>query len=103
MSPKSVSPANGTCDVATSGSLYERVHESVFQPLLAIRSTARDLPVGWDEHSRLLPGVDKYTVDEVSTWNVDKVSQFVASLPGCNDIAKHFANEVSDIYCREAF
>lgn len=75
--------------------LYDRVHDSIFQPLLVVRKPQRDLPLGWDDHVRILSDLDRYTADEVTTWSVDRVAEFISLLPGCADIGKLFANEVS--------
>lgn len=94
VSPKSVSPANGGGSEGGM-TLYDRVHDSIFQPLLVVRKPQRDLPLGWDDHVRVLSDLDRYTADEVTMWSVDRVAEFISTLPGCADIGKLFANEVS--------
>ena len=53
-------------------------------------------PAFWDYHAKLLPGVSEVRGEEVKGWDVDRVSAFVGSLPGCEDHAKYFREQVSE-------
>lgn len=58
-------------------------------------SPAKDLPLCWEQHSKLLPGIDQHKANSVASWSVEDVSDFVKMLPGCDDLGKSFKEEVS--------
>ena len=62
---------------------------------------SRDLPLCWEQHSKLLPGVDKICGDDVAQWKVDDVANFIKTLPGCVDLSKVFRDEVSQLVKRK--
>ncbi len=74
-------------------SLYHGIHQSVFMSAMMV-SPSRDLPLCWDQHSKLLPGVDKYSPNDVSQWTMTDVAAFVSMLPGCKEIGPMFKEEV---------
>ncbi|XP_069126496.1 lethal(3)malignant brain tumor-like protein 3 isoform X2 [Argopecten irradians] len=78
-----------------NSNLHNGIHQSVFMSSM-VPNPNKDLPLCWEQHSKLLPGVDKMKGSEVSNWNVDQVSQFVRSLPGCEEHAKAFKDEQID-------
>jgi len=55
----------------------------------------KDFSLCWEQHSKLLPGVDQVCGSDVSKWTIDQVAQFVRTLPGCEDQGKVFKDEVS--------
>lgn len=79
----------------TSSHLHHGVHKSVFMSSMA-PSPSRDLPLCWEQHSKLLPGVDKISGDDVAQWKVDDVANFIKTLPGCVDLSKVFRDEHID-------
>ncbi|XP_008400399.1 lethal(3)malignant brain tumor-like protein 4 isoform X3 [Poecilia reticulata] len=56
----------------------------------------RDLSLCWEQHRKLLPGVARFHADAVRRWTVQQVSDFVESLPGCEDQAQQFRDEQID-------
>nr|XP_035948849.1 lethal(3)malignant brain tumor-like protein 4 [Halichoerus grypus] len=56
----------------------------------------RDLPLGREQHCKLLPGVANIQASEVARWTVDEVAEFVQSLLGCEEHAKCFKKEQID-------
>ncbi|XP_028740958.1 lethal(3)malignant brain tumor-like protein 4 [Peromyscus leucopus] len=56
----------------------------------------RDLPLGWEQHCKLLPGVADIQASQVARWTVDEVAEFVQSLLGCEEHAKCFKKEQID-------
>lgn len=54
----------------------------------------KNFPLGWEKHSKLLPGVTSGT--DISSWSVDNVCQFVRSLPGCEECVRSFKEEQID-------
>ncbi|XP_036906218.1 lethal(3)malignant brain tumor-like protein 4 isoform X3 [Sturnira hondurensis] len=57
---------------------------------------SRDLPLGREQHCKLLPGVADIQADEVARWTVDEVAEFVQSLLGCEEHANCFKKEQID-------
>ncbi|OWF45744.1 lethal(3)malignant brain tumor-like protein 3 isoform X3 [Mizuhopecten yessoensis] len=84
-----------SADSKNTNNLHNGIHQSVFMSSM-VPNPNKDLPLCWEQHSKLLPGVDKMKGSEVSSWNVDQVSQFVRSLPGCEEHAKAFKDEQID-------
>ncbi|XP_066103412.1 lethal(3)malignant brain tumor-like protein 4 isoform X1 [Saccopteryx bilineata] len=56
----------------------------------------RDLPLGREQHCKLLPGVADVQAGEVARWTVDKVAEFIQSLLGCEEHAQYFKKEQID-------
>eukprot|EP00064_Thunnus_orientalis_P025243 superscaffoldBa00012253_g25587 len=58
----------------------------------------RDLSLCLEQHRKLLPGVAGVHADTVQHWSVQQVSmtEFVESLPGCEEQAKQFKDEQID-------
>ena len=73
----------------------ENVHQSVFMSSVPA-TPSQEGPAFWDYHAKLLPGVSEVRGEEVKGWDVDRVSAFVGSLPGCEDHAKYFREQVSE-------
>ncbi|XP_036906216.1 lethal(3)malignant brain tumor-like protein 4 isoform X1 [Sturnira hondurensis] len=71
------------------------LHESVFMASLSTQPS-RDLPLGREQHCKLLPGVADIQADEVARWTVDEVAEFVQSLLGCEEHANCFKKEQID-------
>ncbi|XP_033737732.1 lethal(3)malignant brain tumor-like protein 3 isoform X2 [Pecten maximus] len=87
--------SKATSESKNTNNLHNGIHQSVFMSSM-VPNPNKDLPLCWEQHSKLLPGVDKMKGSEVSNWNVDQVSQFVRSLPGCEEHAKAFKDEQID-------
>ncbi|XP_052073604.1 lethal(3)malignant brain tumor-like protein 3 isoform X1 [Mytilus californianus] len=68
------------------------IHKSVFSS--SIIKPSKDLPLGWEQHSKLLPGVNRGT--DISSWSVEDVCHFVRNLPGCLDYVRTFKEEQID-------
>ena len=77
--------------------LQNGVHQSVFMSAMQTKPI-KDFPLCWEQHSKLLPGVDKVRGSEVAKWSIDQVAQFVKTLPGCEDYSKTFKEEVCISY-----
>ena len=76
----------------------ENVHQSVFMSSVPA-TPSQEGPAFWDYHAKLLPGVSEVRGEEVKGWDVERVSAFVGSLPGCEEPAKYFREQVSDKIC----
>ena len=57
----------------------------------------KDLPLCWDQHTKLLPVVNKYSANDVMKWSSEQVAGFVNCLPGCSPQGKVFHEEVIEI------
>jgi lethal(3)malignant brain tumor-like protein len=79
----------------SSSSIRHSIHQSVFMPTTPT-ITPRDLPMSWDQQSKLLPGVNMYKANIITEWSVAQVAEFVTSLPGCAEFAKAFTDEQID-------
>ncbi len=73
--------------------LHDGIHQSVFMSSM-VPNPAKDLPLCWEQHSKLLPGVDQYKANDIALWNTTRVSEFVSTLPGCKEQAQMFVDEV---------
>ncbi|XP_067840658.1 lethal(3)malignant brain tumor-like protein 3 isoform X2 [Heptranchias perlo] len=73
--------------------LQQALHQSVF---MSSASPVPSLPLCWEQHSKLLPGVAGITARKVAKWTIDEVSEFILSLPGCEEQAKAFRHEQID-------
>ncbi|XP_067402835.1 lethal(3)malignant brain tumor-like protein 3 isoform X2 [Emydura macquarii macquarii] len=54
------------------------------------------LPLRWEQQSKLLPSVAGIPASKVSKWTTDEVSEFIRSLPGCEEHGKVFKDEQID-------
>ncbi|OXB64487.1 hypothetical protein ASZ78_015971 [Callipepla squamata] len=55
------------------------------------------LPLRWEQQSKLLPSVAGIPASKVSKWSTDEVSEFIRSLPGCEEHGKVFKDEDSQV------
>ncbi|KAI7792510.1 hypothetical protein IRJ41_016832, partial [Triplophysa rosa] len=76
-------------------SLQQALHQSVFLSALSAHPS-RDLPLCWEQHCKLLPGVAGVQASRVAHWTAEEVSDFIHSLPGCEEQAKQFREEEID-------
>lgn len=76
-------------------SLQAALHQSVFLSAMSPQP-GRDLSLCWEQHRKLLPGVLGVHAETVQQWSVQQVSDFIESLPGCEDQAKQFRDEQID-------
>ncbi|KAG1934302.1 lethal(3)malignant brain tumor-like protein 4 isoform X2 [Pimephales promelas] len=76
-------------------SLQQALHQSVFLSAMSAHPS-RDLPLCWDQHCKLLPGVAGVQASLVTHWSVEEVADFIHSLPGCEEQAKLFREEQID-------
>ncbi|KAL1006406.1 hypothetical protein UPYG_G00071970 [Umbra pygmaea] len=75
--------------------LQQALHQSVFLSAMSAHP-GRDLPLCWEQHCKLLPGVAGVQASRVAHWTVDEVAEFIHSLPGCQEQAKQFREEQID-------
>ncbi|XP_023229938.1 uncharacterized protein LOC111630137 [Centruroides sculpturatus] len=78
-----------------SKSSHETIQDN--QPIIQEESLFRpssELPLCWEQHSKLLPGVCHIAGHMVSKWSIGQVADFVATLPGCEDKSRIFSEEV---------
>ncbi|XP_059265215.1 lethal(3)malignant brain tumor-like protein 4 isoform X1 [Mustela nigripes] len=73
----------------------QALHQSIFMSSVSAHPF-RDLPLGREQHCKLLPGVANIQASEVARWTVDEVAEFVQSLLGCEEHAKCFKKEQID-------
>ncbi|XP_061569044.1 lethal(3)malignant brain tumor-like protein 4 isoform X2 [Cololabis saira] len=85
----------GAVTSGTESSLQAVLHQSVFLSAMSAQP-GRDLSLCWEQHRKLLPGVRGVHADTVQHWSVQQVSDFIESLPGCEDQAKQFRDEQID-------
>ncbi|XP_015255110.1 PREDICTED: lethal(3)malignant brain tumor-like protein 4 isoform X3 [Cyprinodon variegatus] len=76
-------------------SLQAALHQSVFLSAMSPQP-GRDLSLCWEQHRKLLPGVARIPADAVQCWSVQQVSDFIESLPGCEEQAQQFREEQID-------
>ncbi|XP_072235099.1 lethal(3)malignant brain tumor-like protein 4 [Leuresthes tenuis] len=81
--------------VSPDSSLQAALHQSVFLSAMSAQP-GRDLSLCWEQHRKLLPGVVGVHAEAVQHWSVQQVSDFIESLPGCEEQAKHFRDEQID-------
>ena len=74
-------------------SLQQGIHQSVFMSAM-VPNPSKDLPLCWDQHAKLLPMVDKVKPQEVTTWSVSEVINFVTSLTGSKGHTLRFFEQV---------
>ncbi|XP_047205583.1 lethal(3)malignant brain tumor-like protein 4 isoform X2 [Girardinichthys multiradiatus] len=80
---------------AAESSLQAALHQSVFLSAMSAQP-GRDLSLCWEQHRKLLPGVARIHADAVQCWSVQQVSDFIESLPGCEEQAQQFREEQID-------
>jgi hypothetical protein len=77
-------------------SLHQGIHQSVFMSSLSsptFTPPPNDLPHCWDQHCKLLPSV-REPATKVAMWSSHVVASFVATLPGCQNVAQKFEEQV---------
>ncbi|XP_039983083.1 lethal(3)malignant brain tumor-like protein 4 [Xiphias gladius] len=75
---------------AAETSLQAALHQSVFLSAMSAQP-GRDLSLCWEQHRKLLPGVVGVNAETVQHWSVQQVSDFIESLPGCEEQAKQYS------------
>ncbi|XP_069576320.1 lethal(3)malignant brain tumor-like protein 4, partial [Brachyistius frenatus] len=85
----------GALGPAADSSLQAALHQSVFLSAMSAQP-GRDLSLCWEQHRKLLPGVARVHAETVQHWSVQQVSDFIESLPGCEEQAKQFRDEQID-------
>ncbi|XP_061592553.1 lethal(3)malignant brain tumor-like protein 1 isoform X2 [Cololabis saira] len=73
----------------------EGVYPSLFMSALSSQSD-RTLSLCWEQHCKLLPGVQGIHASQVATWSVEEVFRFVQTLIGCEEQARLFKEEMID-------
>ncbi|XP_075410677.1 lethal(3)malignant brain tumor-like protein 3 isoform X2 [Tenrec ecaudatus] len=63
---------------------------------LSFKSPIPCLPLRWEQQSKLLPTVAGIPASTVSKWSTEQVSEFIQSLPGCEEHGKVFKDEQID-------
>ncbi|XP_044275434.1 lethal(3)malignant brain tumor-like protein 3 [Varanus komodoensis] len=63
---------------------------------LSSKLTIPAFPLRWEQQSKLLPTVAGIPASKVSKWSTDEVSEFIRSLPGCEEHGKVFKDEQID-------
>ena len=80
--------------------LQQGIHQSVFSPAPSLHPY-HDLPLGWAENSgKLAKGIEGLSADDVGQWSVERVVEFVTSLPGCDAIGPIFEEQVWDTFVK---
>ena len=78
---------------SSSSTFHQGIHQSVFMSAM-VTSPSKDLPLCWDQHSKLLPGVEQYKARDVADWTTVDVADFVSTLPGCRELGGVFKEQV---------
>ncbi|XP_036068542.1 lethal(3)malignant brain tumor-like protein 1 isoform X2 [Oryzias melastigma] len=73
----------------------EGVYSSLFMSALSGQSD-RTLSLCWEQHCKLLPGVQGIHASQVAAWSVEEVFRFVQNLIGCEEQARLFKEEMID-------
>ncbi|KAM4609854.1 lethal(3)malignant brain tumor-like protein 1 [Polymixia lowei] len=73
----------------------EGVYPSLFMSALSGQSD-RTLSLCWEQHCKLLPGVQGIHASQVAAWTVEEVFGFVQNLTGCEEQARLFKEEMID-------
>uniref|UniRef100_A0A8P4JYB8 Lethal(3)malignant brain tumor-like protein 1 n=1 Tax=Dicentrarchus labrax TaxID=13489 RepID=A0A8P4JYB8_DICLA len=73
----------------------EGVYPSLFMSALSSQSD-RTLSLCWEQHCKLLPGVQGIHASQVAAWSVEEVFRFVQNLIGCEEQARVFKDEMID-------
>ncbi|XP_063166210.1 lethal(3)malignant brain tumor-like protein 3 isoform X3 [Candoia aspera] len=81
----------------TKDSKETNSRSSHLQPvILSSKLTIPAFPLRWEQQSKLLPTVAGIPASKVSKWSTDEVSEFIRSLPGCEEHGKVFKDEQID-------
>uniref|UniRef100_A0A8C5F5F2 L3MBTL histone methyl-lysine binding protein 1 n=1 Tax=Gadus morhua TaxID=8049 RepID=A0A8C5F5F2_GADMO len=75
--------------------ILKGVYPSLFMSALTVQSD-RALSLCWEQHCKLLPGVQGIHASQVAAWSIDEVFGFVLNLTGCEDQARLFKDEMID-------
>ncbi|KAH3775648.1 uncharacterized protein LOC127844401 [Dreissena polymorpha] len=75
--------------------LRQGIHNSVFSSSM-ISAPKPDVPLCWEQHCKLLPGVTNISGNDVNKWTIEQVAAFINTLPGCEEQAKLFKEEQID-------
>ncbi|XP_048858033.1 lethal(3)malignant brain tumor-like protein 4 isoform X3 [Brienomyrus brachyistius] len=75
--------------------MQQTLHQSIFLSAMTAHPS-RELPLCWEQHCKLLPGVVGVPASRVALWTVDEVTNFIHSLPGCEEPSKQFQDEQID-------
>uniref|UniRef100_UPI00358E93DE lethal(3)malignant brain tumor-like protein 3 isoform X2 n=2 Tax=Myxine glutinosa TaxID=7769 RepID=UPI00358E93DE len=75
--------------------VQQALHQSVFMSAMSAHP-ARDLPLYWQQHGKLLPQVSGITASKVTGWNTEEVASFIRTLPGCQEQARMFREQQID-------
>ncbi|XP_034551470.1 lethal(3)malignant brain tumor-like protein 1 isoform X1 [Notolabrus celidotus] len=73
----------------------EGMYPSLFMSALSSQSD-RTLSLCWEQHCKLLPGVEGIHANQVAGWGIEEVFRFVQNLIGCEDQARLFKEEMID-------
>lgn len=69
------------------------LHQSIYS--MRMQQQQQEPPIGWDRHCKLVfPVREAIKPLEALTWSYEKVSQFVDSIPGCQNMGRVFQEEV---------
>ncbi|XP_071807333.1 lethal(3)malignant brain tumor-like protein 4 isoform X1 [Asterias amurensis] len=80
---------------SSKNNLHHQLHQSVFMSAMS-PNPAKDLPLCWEQHTKLLPGLSDLSCSTVAKWSTEEVANFVKKLPGCGEHASKFADEQID-------
>uniref|UniRef100_A0A3Q3EUA9 L3MBTL histone methyl-lysine binding protein 1a n=1 Tax=Labrus bergylta TaxID=56723 RepID=A0A3Q3EUA9_9LABR len=73
----------------------EGMYPSLFMSALSGQSD-RTLSLCWEQHCKLLPGVQGIHASQVAGWDIEEVFRFVQNLIGCEEQARLFKEEMID-------
>ncbi|GFS10496.1 lethal(3)malignant brain tumor-like 4 protein [Elysia marginata] len=78
--------------------LCASVHESVFQNNVPppAYSDGVERSLHWEQHTRLLPGVEGLVASKVAQWSASQVAQFIQTVTGQEDQASKFLEQEVD-------
>ncbi|XP_043544975.1 lethal(3)malignant brain tumor-like protein 4 isoform X4 [Chiloscyllium plagiosum] len=62
-------------------SMQQALHQSVFMSAMSAHPV-RDLPLCWEQHCKLLPGVVNFQASKVSKWSIDETDRMIHSASG---------------------
>uniref|UniRef100_A0A8C9U5Q1 L3MBTL histone methyl-lysine binding protein 4 n=1 Tax=Scleropages formosus TaxID=113540 RepID=A0A8C9U5Q1_SCLFO len=93
--PSGVDMEENPGDRRMETSMQQALHQSVFLSATTAHP-GHELPLCWEQHCKLLPGVAGVQASRVAHWTVEEVATFIHSLPGCEEQAKQFKEEQID-------
>uniref|UniRef100_A0A3Q3ER22 Lethal(3)malignant brain tumor-like protein 1 n=1 Tax=Labrus bergylta TaxID=56723 RepID=A0A3Q3ER22_9LABR len=73
------------------------MYPSLFMSALSGQSD-RTLSLCWEQHCKLLPGVQGIHASQVAGWDIEEVFRFVQNLIGCEEQARLFKEEVRNVW-----